>query len=285
MSGAAGPITVYTANSGSGGLWRTATRSVRDIYTYRYLIWTLFSRDFRAQFKQSIFGYFWTALGPILGVFSFVFMNFMGILNPGVTAVPYPIYAFVGVSLWGFLTGTIGGMSSGLNAQSDLIMRTNIPKIALAASALANIVYGTLVNLVLITLFLVIFRMPVSWASLTFPLLILPLIILGLGIGIAVSVIGIIAKDVGRLVSQFFTFLMFLTPVIFVSDHIKNPWLHRLIMLNPLTYLVELPRSILLAQETHFWPQYWGASVMCIIVLLLGVKIFDMVQDLVAERL
>ena len=87
----------------------------------------------------------------------------------------------------------------------------------------------------------------------------------------------------GLLFSQLVT--LFLTPVIFVSDHIKNPWLHRLIMINPLTYLVEVPRSVLLAQETHYWPQYWGASAMCLVILLLGVKIFDMVQDLVAERL
>ena len=285
MPGVTGPITVYTANNGGGGLFRTAARSVRDINTYRYLIWTLFSRDFKAQFKQSLLGYVWTALGPILGVFSFVFMNFMGILNPGATAVPYPIYAFVGVSLWGFLTSTIGIMSGGLNAQSDLIMRTNIPKIALAASALASIVYGTLVNLILIALFVLAFRMPVSWASLAFPILILPLIILGLGIGLAVSVIGIIAKDIGRLVSQFFTLMMFLTPVIYVSDHIKNHILHALIMANPLTYLVELPRAVLLAQPTSYWPQYLGASAACCVVLLIGVKVFDMVQDLVAERL
>jgi lipopolysaccharide transport system permease protein len=285
MTGAAGPITVYTANSSGGGILRTALRLLREIHTYRYLIWTLFTRDFKAQFKQSILGYAWTALGPILGVFSFVFMNYMGILNPGPTAVPYPIYAFVGISLWGFLTSTIAIMSGGLNAQSDLIMRTNIPKIALAASALASIIYGTLVNLILIALFVLGFRMPVSWASLSFPVLILPLIVLGLGIGLAVSVIGIIAKDVSRLASQFFTLLMFLTPVIFVSDHIRNPLLQMLIMANPLTYLVELPRSVLLAQPTAYWPQYLGASAGCFLVLLIGLKVFDMVQDLVAERL
>src|SRR6185437_7872957 len=129
MNKTAGPITIYMANSKGSGLIRTAIRSARDIYTYRYLIWTLFSRDFKAQFKQSILGYFWTALGPILGVFSFAFMNFMGVLNPGATTVPYPVYAFIGISLWGFLTSTVAVMSGGLNAQSDLIMRTNIPKI------------------------------------------------------------------------------------------------------------------------------------------------------------
>ncbi len=280
-----GPVTIYTANSTTGGILRTAVVSVRDIYRYRHLIWTLFSRDFKAQFKQSLLGYFWTALGPLFGVVSFVFLNYAGILNPGNTSVPYPVYAFVGTSLWGFLTSSISGMSSGLNAQSELIMRTNIPKIALAASALANIVYGILVNLVLIVLFLVLFGVRVSLASFFFPFLAMPLIVLGVGIGLAVSVIGIIAKDISRLVSQFFSLMMLLTPVIFVSTHITSPWLHRLILANPLTYLIELPRSVLVGQPSPYWPQYAAASAVCVVVLLGGVKIFDMVQDLVAERL
>src|ERR1700722_12292795 len=115
----AGPVTVYTANSGGGGIFRTAAGLVGDIHRYRFLIWTLFSRDFKAQFKQSFLGYLWAALGPLLGVFSFVFMNYAGILNPGPTEVPYPVYAFIGTSLWGFLTSTIGVMSTGLNAQSE----------------------------------------------------------------------------------------------------------------------------------------------------------------------
>ncbi len=73
--------------------------------------------------------------------------------------------------------------------------------------------------------------------------------------------------------------------MIFVSDNIKGRLLHRLIMANPLTYLVELPRSLLFGQGTSFWPQYLGASALCLAVLLVGVKVFDIVQDLVAERL
>src|SRR5437763_39681 len=58
----AGPVTIYTANGGRGGILRTAARSLGDIMRYRYLVWTLFSRDFKAQFKQSFLGYFWAAL-------------------------------------------------------------------------------------------------------------------------------------------------------------------------------------------------------------------------------
>ncbi len=55
-------VTVYTANKGSAGILRTAIDSVRDIYRHRYLIWVLFFRDFKAQFKQNLLGYLWAVL-------------------------------------------------------------------------------------------------------------------------------------------------------------------------------------------------------------------------------
>jgi lipopolysaccharide transport system permease protein len=278
-------VVVYTANDGGGGFMKTTVRSFGDIWRHRHLVWTLFSRDFKAQFKQSLLGYFWTVLGPLLGAFSFVLMNYMGILHPGATPVPYPLYAFIGTSMWGLLVGSIGFMSNGLNAHAELIMRTNIPKIVLAASAFANIAYAMLVNLVLIALFMVIFGVPFVWQSLAFPILTLPLVLVGCGIGLAVSVIGIVARDVTRLVTQFFMLLMFLTPVIFVVDSIGSPLLRRLIMANPLTYLVDLPRAILTGQPSPYWFQYEATSVICVVVFFVGVKIFDLVQDLVAERL
>lgn len=278
-------VTVYTANDGRSGIIGTTIRSFWDAWRYRHLVWTLFSRDFKAQFKQSLLGYFWTVLTPIFGVFSFVLMNYMGILHPGATPVPYPLYAFVGTSVWGFLMNSIASMGSGLNVHAELIMRTNIPKIALAGSALANIAYGAVINLILIVLFMTLSQVPLTWSSLAFPILSLPLIVLGTGIGLAVSVVGIVAKDISKMVGQFFTLAMFLTPVFYVADEIPNRILRRLIMADPLTYLVEVPRRMLFGQEVAYWPQYLAATVGCFFVLLLGVKIFDLVQDLVAERL
>jgi lipopolysaccharide transport system permease protein len=285
MTGNLERMAVYTPDDRRGGILRTALYSFRETWRYRELVWTLFSRDFKAQFKQSILGYFWTVLGPVLGVFSFVLMNYMGILHPGATPVPYPLYAFVGTSIWAFLMSSIGQMSTGLNVHAELIMRTNIPKIALVGSALANIAYGALVNLALIVLFMAVSRVPFSWSSLAFPVLGLPLIILGTGIGLAISVVGIVAKDITRLVTQFFTLVMFLTPVFYVADQIPGRLMRRLIMANPLTYLVEVPREMLLGQPVPYWPHYLATTAGCLLVFLAGIKVFDLVQDLVAERL
>lgn len=277
-------ITVYTPNGrGSGGL--TVMRFLRDIYTYRHLVWSLFARDFRAQFKQSLLGYAWAILTPILGTFSFVFMNYAGILRPGPLDVPYPVYAFVGTSLWGFLISTITLMGNGLKAQSELIMRTNVPKVALAASSLASIGYAVLTNLVMILAMLLIFGMPLGWNCLAFLPLILPIIMLGIGIGLAASVISVIIKDTVSIITQTLAIVMFLTPVVYVAKNFQGRTLYKIMMANPLTYLVDVPRSVLFAQGSEYWPQFVGVTVLSLIVLIAGAKIFEIVQDLIAERL
>ena len=263
----------------------TAVRFVREIYRYRHLVWSLFARDFRAQFKQNLLGYLWAIIMPMLSVFGFVYMSYIGVLRPGDTGVPYPVYAFVGTSIWGFLTSTIALMGNGLKSQSDLIMRTNVPKIALAASSLATIFYGVLVNLALILGMLLFFGIPLTWSSLLFLALILPMILLGVGIGLMTSVLGVIVKDANNMVLQPLVIMMYLTPVVFLAKNIHAGLLHTIIMGNPLTYLVDLPRSILLGQETSYWPEFLGASLLALIVLLAGARVFEIVQDLIAERL
>jgi len=276
-------VTIYTPNGGRGG--PSIFRFMRDIYVHRHLVWSLFARDFRAQFKQNLLGYAWAVLTPLLGVFSFVFMNYTGILNPGPLDVPYPIYAFVGTSLWGFLTGTIILMGNGLKSQSELIMRTNVPKVALAASSLASIGYAVLTNLAMILVMMIIFHIPLSWNCLAFLPLILPIIMLGIGIGLAASVISIIVKDAVTIITQTLAIVMLLTPVVYVAKNLKGRLLYKIMMDNPLTYLVDVPRSILFGQRTEYWPQFIGVTLLSFAVLLLGAKIFEIVQDLIAERL
>ena len=67
--------------------------------------------------------------------------------------------------------------------------------------------------------------------------------------------------------------------------NLKGRLLYKIMMDNPLTYLVDVPRSILFGQGTEYWPQFIGVTILSFAVLLLGAKIFEIVQDLIAERL
>ena len=143
-------LTEYTPERRYGGLFRTTLVALAEIKRSRYLIWTLFVRDFRAQMRQKVLSYLWAFINPLLAVFGFIVLNVSGVLHPGNTGVAYPVYVFVGTSIWNFLPLTVVSMSNTLLSQGDLILKTNVPKIALAVSSLAQIAYNVLVHLIVL---------------------------------------------------------------------------------------------------------------------------------------
>lgn len=278
-------LTVYRPERELGGLIRTAALAATEISRSRYLIWKLFVRDFKAQFRQKILGYFWAFLTPLLAIASFVILNLSGVLNPGDTGVPYPVYVLVGTSIWGFLTTTVISVSNGLLSQGDLILRTNVPKIALAVSSLAQVAYTVLVNVAILILVLVAFGIDAHLMSPLYLLLIVPVIVTGAAIGLFVSVIGAIARDVVSLVQSGLSLLMYLTPVVYVAKSVQSGLIQTLIWYNPLSYLIDVPRAILLTGTTDLWYGFAVSSGISVLLLLVSIRCFYVMQDLVAERL
>jgi len=278
-------VTVYTVNERQGGLFWALRQARNDLSTARHAIISLFLRDFRIQFRQKLLGYLWALLTPLMGILSFIFLYFAGILKPGVEGIPYPVYLLVGTSLWGCLIGTVSTVSGGLQAQTDLIMRTNIPKLALAVSSLANIVYNMLVGMGTMGLVFFIYDFTPSFWFLVYPLLALPLMVLGTSIGLVLSVVGAIAKDMTQLVVQVLSIAMYATPIIYVTAQVENPLLRKLITFNPLTYMIDVPRAVVcLGQSEHIQTYAW-ISLGTLALSLLALRVFYLIHDLVAERL
>jgi lipopolysaccharide transport system permease protein len=215
-------ITVYEPNRGQRGLISSLGQARHDITVSRYVIARLFWRDFITQFRQKILGYFWVLLSPILGIISFLFLFSIGVLKPGEGEIPYTLYVLVGSTIWGCLPGAMGAVSSGLQAQADLIVRTRIPKLALAMSSLAGVFYAIAISMVTtMIVFLMMGKIPSPW-FIAYPILVLPMVLLGTAIGLVLAVLGTIARDLTPLVAQALSLLMYFTPAIYLQSSIQN---------------------------------------------------------------
>lgn len=278
-------ITVYQPNERRGGLAWGVRQAIDDISASRYVIARLFWRDFIAQFRQKIFGYFWALLSPLLGIVSFLFLFFVGVLKPGEGEIPYTLYVLVGSTIWGCLPGAMGAVSGGLQAQADLIMRTRIPKLALAVSSLAGLFYGIVISMAtMAVVFLVMDKAP-SWWILAYPVLVLPMVLLGTAVGLVLSVLGSIARDLVPLAMQGLSLVMYITPVIYVRSTIQNSVVKILIEWNPITYLVDVPRSLICTGHCDNSGAYLYVAAGTMFLVLIGLRIFYLLEDLVAERL
>jgi len=279
------PVTIYQPNEVQGGVIWGLRQAYHDIVVSRHVIARLFWRDFVAQFRQKILGYFWALLSPVLGILSFLFLFFVGVLQPGQGEIPYMVYVLVGSTIWGCLPGAMGAVSGGLQAQADLIMRTRIPKLALAVSSLAGLIYGILISMITMAIVFVVMGVTPTWWFLAYPLLILPMVLLGTAVGLVLSVLGSIARDLTPMASQALALVMYITPVIYLHSTIQNPFVKNLIDWNPISYLVDVPRSLICLGRADNVDIFLSVSLGTMVLVIIGLRIFYLLEDLVAERL
>jgi ABC-type polysaccharide/polyol phosphate export permease len=277
-------IRTYEAVGDAIGPVQSMVTAGRDLYWSRHVLWHLFKRDFVAGFRQKLLGYLWIVLVPLLGIASFVFMQWTGILNPGTTPFPYAVYVYIGTSVWGMFMSALGTVSNGLIANTDLVMRTNIPKIGLAVTGMASMAYSLCVNLVVLVILLLMFRMKPSLGILLYPLTMLPIILLGAGIGLILSVVGAVARDVTGMFTTLINLVMYVTPVVYTAQF-NNPALQAIVYWNPLTYLVDTPRSVLALGTVPSPIGFALSTLLSVLVLWVGVHSFYLIKDKVAERL
>lgn len=277
-------VRTYEALEDALSPFQALVHAGRDLYWSRHVLWHLFKRDFVAGFRQKLLGYVWVVLVPLLGIASFVFMQWTGILNPGKTPFPYAVYVYIGTSVWGLFMSALGTVANGLIANTDLVMRTNIPKIGLAVTGMASLAYSLCVNTIVLVILLLIFRMkPSAWIVL-YPLAMLPIVLLGVGMGLILSVVGALARDVTGMATTLLNLAMYITPVVYTAQF-TNPWLKTIVEWNPLTYLVDTPRSVLALGAVPSPAGFALSTVLALVVLWTGVHGFYLIKDKVAERL
>src|SRR4030081_4153585 len=100
MDTAALPVAVYTPASPLRHPVRLFREMFRDLMASRGLAWRLFVRDTSAQYRQSVLGYVWAFIPPLVASLPFIFLNSQGVVGIKNTAIPYPAYAMIGNIIW-----------------------------------------------------------------------------------------------------------------------------------------------------------------------------------------
>lgn len=266
------------------GFFRSWVFMVLNIVKSRDLIWQLFKRDFFAGYKQSFLGIFWIFISPVISILSWVFLNMTGILKPGDVGVPYPVYVLVGSTIWGLFMGCYSATAGSLTGGSSLILQINFPHEALVVKEMANTLAGFLISLCMIMLVLLVFQVYPHMGIVLFPFMLIPILFLGVGIGMVVAVITVVAHDVSRLVTMGLGFVMFLTPIIY-TPQIQNKFLQLVIRWNPLAYLIGGARDIILYGRIDNPAGYALSCFAVLVVFLFSWRLFFLSEYKVAEKL
>lgn len=256
----------------------------RVVLQNKFLIRKLVRTSILTAYKRSFIGLSWLVITPLLSVIIWVFLHSAGIMEPGETGIPYPAYVLLSTSIWSFFAGAYQVSSLAFLQNGPLMASLNFPhEVVIVEKVLVHLVNFMIpfgLNIVVLLLYGVKF----SLISLLFPLALIPLFLLGVGLGILVSLMRVVAVDFAKMVDQGIGFLMFLTPVIY-APNVGMPELSLIINYNPLTYLVGFPRDILTQSDLAGYYPFLLCASGAILFFLFSFWFFSKNEKQLLERI
>jgi len=265
-----------------GQLWR---RMVHDLVASRELAWRLFVRNLSAQYRQSVLGYLWAFLPPIVTTLTFVFLNSQQIMNlsTGDSELPYPAYVMLGTLLW---QGFVDALNSPLKlvvTSKSMLAKINFPREALILAGIGEVVFNFSIRLVLLIVVFAWFRIPLPLTALLAPIGVLAIIALGLMFGILLAPLGVLYQDVQQGISILVSLWFFLTPVVYEPP---TTWPASLLArLNPVSPLLITTRDMLTTGTLTDIQGFLVVSGAVLMLLVVGWVLYRLAMPHLIERM
>ena len=269
-----------------------------ELVRYRELLLNLVVRDLKVRYKNSVMGFFWSLLNPLLQVatITIVFKFIMDVRIPNLSA--YLLCAFLP---WTFFQMSVLDASSSVLFHRDLVKKTYFPREILPASiVLSNLVHFILA-LGVVFIYLLILGTPILVTWLLLPVVVIIQLLLNMGVAFFVSCLNVFYEDIKYLATVILSLLFFLTPIMYLVEQVNasqripetlKPLLVKLYHVNPLSFLVTAYRKLLLPAfnvgNIHDIPMnYWYlalAGATSLIIFLAGYAFFNSKKWHFAER-
>jgi len=220
----------------------------RDLLASRELAWRLLIRNISAQYRQSLLGYAWAFLPPLLTTAIWVFLHSQKIFDVGETGMPYTVFVLTGSVLWQTFVEALNAPLAVVNESRSMLSKINFPREALILTGIGQVLFNFAVRVIVLV--------PVFWWFDVAPQLglilalfgVLALVALGIAVGLLFTPLGMLYQDVGRALNFGTHALFFLTPIIYPVP--QASWAATLIQLNPVTPLLQATRDWLVAGTT-----------------------------------
>jgi len=276
-------VTIYQPdNTLKNGYFQTFKEIYRELNENKWLMYQLFKRDFSTMYKQSFIGFLWIFIIPIINVGIFALLGRSGILNLGHLSAPYPVYAILGLSLWQMFSNGVQACGNALTAAGDMLTRINFSKKSLVIASVGRSVVTFLIQILLIAVLFVIFKVMPAATIILFPLVAIPILMFTIGLGLVVSILNSIVKDTGNLLSVILMLGMYATPVLYSRP--KTGLLALVTHYNPLYYFISAGRDWSLTGTLSEPKGFFISCILAIFVFFTGLVIFHLTETRITER-
>lgn len=255
--------------------------NLRDLWIYRELVYFLTWRDLKVRYKQTALGAGWAILQPFLSMVVFSIF-FGGLLNVPSNGIPYPVFSYTGLLPWGVFSKALNDAGRSLVTNRTMITKIYFPRMVIPLSSVLAGVVDFLIAFVVLVGMMVYFKIPLSSNAWTLPFFLLLALITALGVGLWLSALNVLYRDIGYIIPFLTQLWFYITPIVYPSSEIPEQW-RMLYALNPMVGVVDGFRWALLGTDTAPGPMVAVSSVIAVIMLVTGMFYFRRMERTFAD--
>lgn len=251
---------------------------VRSLWANRYLITQLTRREVISRYRGSVVGLAWSFFNPLLMLavytffFSVVFQARWG--GDGANRAEFAIFLFSGIIVHGLFAECINRAPTLILSNANYVKRVVFPLEVLPWVAMGSAVFHTAVSLMVLLLAQLFLSHELTTSVLYFPVIILPLVVMSMGIAWMLAAVGVFVRDIGQITAVLTTALLFLSPVFYPVSAMPESY-RPLMTYNPLTFIIEQARAVLLLGGTPDWIGLLKYSLIALVVAVCGFAVFQ----------
>lgn len=248
----------------------------KGLLEYRDLLGLLVRRDFTAKYKQTVLGPVWFFINPLITtlIFTLVFNRVIGVSTDG---VPPMLFYLCGLMTWTYFSTVLASTSNSLAGNAGLFSKVYFPRLIPPMAMTVSALFALGIQLATFLFFYARYfwqaeAAPVSppdWNWFLFPLLLLQTGVLGLGVGLLLSVATAKYRDLAHIQSFIVQLWMYATPVIYPMSKIPEQW-RWVAQINPMSSVVEVSRHILLGVGVVNAQAIIVSATVSVVVLIIG---------------
>lgn len=256
--------------------------TVKELYAYRQMIFSLVKKDLRGRYKGSVLGFLWTFINPLFQLIVYTVV-FSFILKTNIER--YYLYLFVGLIPWIFFSSSITVGAASVVAQKDLIKKIYFPRMVIPISYVTSCFVNMLLCFIVIFAVIIFSGVGVNFlALLTLPVIMAVEYLLALGMALLASAVTVYFRDLEHILGIISMAWMYMTPIMYEKAIVPERLLP-VFNLNPMTHVIECYRDVLYHKQIPDLTSLLSAAGLGILFLFIGCIVFSKLQKHFAEEL
>jgi len=250
-----------------------------SLWRNRQLIAQMTRREVMGRYKGSVMGLAWSFFNPVFMlvvytfVFSVIFKSRWGVGGEE-SKSQFAVVLFVGMIVHGLFAEVLNRAPGLIISNVNYVKKVVFPLEILPVIAMGATLFHSLISLGVLLTTIALFNGHLYWTAIFTPLVLLPLVIFTLGLAWMLASLGVFLRDVGQTIGIITTVLMFLSPVFYPMTAVPERF-RPFIMANPLTFIIEQAREVLIWGRLPNWTGLGGYTLVAAAIAWAGYAWFQ----------